>query len=91
MAQIAIPDEQYQSLSALAHDRGVSPEQLLAALIEEAERADQLAFWGEDGVENVRRQMAATEASSRHLSEEHFFAELDGADARRKDERDADV
>lgn len=91
MAQITIPDEQYKSLVALANERGVSPGQLVASLIEEYERNEQLAFWGESTVENVRRQMEETEHPTHYMSEEQFFAELDAVDATPDKSRDADV
>ncbi len=91
MAQITIPDEQYHALVALAHERGMAPEQLVAALIEDYERGDQLAFWGEDVVANVRRQMAESDHDSRYLNEDEFFAELDRDEAAPEEPHNADL
>ncbi len=91
MAQLSVSDEQYQSLSEIARQRGVTPERLIAALIELLEREDQLAFWGEGIVENVQRQMSESDELTRYLSPEEFFAELDAAATPATESADADV
>jgi hypothetical protein len=92
MAHATVSDEQYQSLAEIARQRGVTPERLIAALIELLEREDQLVFWGEGIVENVQRKLAETESPTRHLSPEEFFAELDAATpSPNVDSPDADV
>lgn len=77
MAQITISDEQYQSLVSLASERGMTPSELVTAMIEQWERQDQLAFWGEGMVEDVRQQVAEMERGSRHMSEEEFLRDLE--------------
>jgi hypothetical protein len=92
MAHVPVSDEQYQSLTAIAHQRGVTPERLIAALIELLEREDQLAFWGEGIVENLQRQMAETDQPKQYLSPEKFFAELDAVvSSKEANSADADV
>jgi len=92
MAQVTIPDEQYQALAALAQGRGISPDQPLAALVERLVHEDQVAFWGEGVVEELRRQMAETDGPPRHLSEDEFFAELEAIPpAPRGTSTDADI
>jgi hypothetical protein len=77
MAQITIADEQSQTLVSLASEHGMTPNELVEAMIEQWERQDQLAFWGEGIVERVRRQVAETERGSRHMSEEGFLRDLE--------------
>jgi hypothetical protein len=91
MAHLPVSDEHYQSLTAIARQRGVTPERLIAALIELLEREDQLVFWGEGIIENVERQMAETDQPKRYLSPEEFFAELDVVSSAETDSADADI
>jgi hypothetical protein len=91
MAQVIIPDEQYYALTALAQEQGLTLEQLLDRVIERLERDDQRAFWGDDIDEDLRRQMATTEGSACHLSEDEFFAELDAVTPAAGNRSDADV
>ncbi|HEX6819853.1 MAG TPA: hypothetical protein VF120_15865 [Ktedonobacterales bacterium] len=91
MAQITIPDEQYATLVGLARERGVSLEELVAALIEQFEHADQVAFWGEGIVEDVRRQVEQADEHAQRLSEDEFFAQLKQAALGSAEDPDANV
>lgn len=91
MAEITIPDEQYAALVVLARERGVSLEVLIAALIEQFEHADQMAFWGERIVEDVRRQVEHADEHGQCLTEDELFAQLKQAALGGAEDPNADV
>jgi hypothetical protein len=78
MAHITIPDEHFAALTQLAHERGLTPDELVVSLIEKLEDADQIAFWGEGIVAELQQQMADYDRQQAHhvLTEDEFFAEL---------------
>ncbi len=91
MAEVTIPDEQYATLVQLARERNVSLEEFIAALIEQFERADQAAFWGEGIIEDVRRQVEQTDECAQCLNEDEFFAQLKQEATGSADDPDANV
>jgi len=76
MAQIFVSDEQLQSLTMLAQQRSMSPEQLLAALITQLEQEDRATFWREDVIADLRCSLADNAAVDQFLNKDAFFAEL---------------
>jgi hypothetical protein len=90
MAQVTISEEHYRELAALATARGVSPDELADALLEESIiAADQHAFWGDDieeRLEESRREMESR--PPRYLTDDEFLADLR---ARMKASTDADA
>lgn len=77
MAQLYIPDEDYQTLQTLAQAKGMTPEQLLTVVIEYLEMARERSEYGDDFIEELRQQANNLVEPHRHLSEEAFFADLD--------------
>ncbi len=69
MTTIAIPDEVYHALVALADERQLSPDQMLAALVAQ-ER------WEEHAANAYDAYHARTDGSQEALTEEEFFESL---------------
>lgn len=72
LAILQMPDEYFAAVQHLSAEKGLSPEEYVQALVREALRRDQLAFWGPDLVDEIERDAQPHE----RLASEEFLAAL---------------